>query len=112
MRKNVRRVVSLTLTVILMLTILAPAISSAAPGNGRAQLSKHDRVLLAEARANGDDTVTLLVAAKDGSNASVASAVSALGATVKYGATSSDTCASMSQSIKSRRSPESRTSKR
>jgi subtilisin family serine protease len=43
------------------------------------KLSKHDRELLATARANGDSTVTLLIAAKPGANKAVVSGLIALG---------------------------------
>ena len=45
--------------------------ASAAP----AKLGKEDRALLAQARANGDATVTLLLAAKDGQNAAAVAAL-------------------------------------
>ena len=46
------------------------------------QLGKHDRELLAQARAAGDPTVQLLVASATGQNPSVASAMTSRGATV------------------------------
>ena len=55
--------------------------SSAAPP---ARLDAHDRTLLAEARAEGRDTVTLLVAAAPGRAKSVAADLTALGAVVRY----------------------------
>ena len=61
--------------------------AQAAPGGpaGRtspSQLGKHDRELLAEARAAGERAVQLLVASARGRNSAVADAVTALGATV------------------------------
>ncbi len=60
--------------------------AEAAPGSSattsRDQLGKHDRQLLAAARAADDTTVQLLVAAAPGRSSSVASAMTALGATV------------------------------
>ena len=56
---------------------------SAQPGPGRGngkQLGKHDRGLIAEARANGKDTVTLLIATDRGQARRVSSALGALGA--------------------------------
>ena len=55
--------------------------SAAAPPS---RLDAHDRTLLAQARAAGDDTVTLLVAAAPGRTKSVVSGLSALGAVVRY----------------------------
>ena len=51
------------------------------PGSG---LGRHDRQLLAEARANGDPTVTMLIAAKSGSSDAVARGVQGLGGKVGY----------------------------
>jgi len=55
--------------------------AAAAPASG---LSKQDRVLLATAVANGEKTVTMLIAAKPGANKSVATGLTSLGATVRY----------------------------
>src|SRR5262245_39187910 len=54
---------------LVMMLILAPGSALAANGG---KLSKHDRELLAEARAQGQPTVTLLIAAKPGANKTVA----------------------------------------
>ena len=59
---------------------LEPRSAAAAPG----KLGKEDRALLAQARANGEATVTLLLAAKDGQNAAAVAALEAAGATVQY----------------------------
>ena len=56
-----------------------PTSSTSKPG----QLGKHDRELLAQARAAGDSTVRLLVASAPGRNAAVAAAMTTLGATVE-----------------------------
>jgi hypothetical protein len=70
-----------------LLTALLPAPTvlgrdrNAAPAGS---LSKHDRALIAEARVNGETSVTLLVAAKPGKNAAAASAITALGGTIAY----------------------------
>ena len=60
--------------------------AAAAPGSSAtppaSQLGKHDRALLAAARAADEPTVQLLVAAAPGRTSSVASAMTALGATV------------------------------
>ncbi|MFC7615493.1 hypothetical protein ACFQV2_20325 [Actinokineospora soli] len=65
---------------------LAPVPASAAPaadapGSG---LGRHDRQLLAEARANGDPTVTMLIAAKPGSSDAVARGLQGLGGRIGY----------------------------
>jgi subtilisin family serine protease len=61
--------------------------AAAAPGSAGTtqpgQLGKHDRELLADARAAGERTVRLLVASAPGRNAAVASAMTSLGATVE-----------------------------
>ncbi len=73
-----------------ILAVLALAMSfvlpaSAAPGGqGGRGLSKHDRELLAEARAQGEATVTLLIAAKPGANRTVATGIASLGGTVHH----------------------------
>jgi len=59
-----------------------PAQAAPADKPTKSQLGKHDRELLATARANSERTVTLLVAAAPGQNGTVASAMTALGATV------------------------------
>jgi Subtilase family len=51
------------------------------PGGG---MSKADRALLAQAVVNGDATVTLLVAARAGTEAQVASGITGLGGTIGY----------------------------
>jgi hypothetical protein len=57
--------------------------SGAIAANGGAKLSKHNRELLAEARAQGKSTVTVLIAAKRLKNSSVAGAVAAAGGSVR-----------------------------
>jgi hypothetical protein len=57
---------------------------SAQSGKGGGGLTKHDRELLADARANGKLTVTLLIASLPGFNNSVAGNVDALGGTIYY----------------------------
>ena len=70
-------------TAALLLAVVGGSVS-AQPGqdNGK-HLGKHDRQLIAEARANGKGEVTLLVAAEKGQARKVANALSALGATVR-----------------------------
>jgi subtilisin family serine protease len=64
------------------LTVLTLPGAQAAPSASGSGLDKHDRELLAEARADGDKTVTLLVASKAGANKTVVSGLTGLGATV------------------------------
>ena len=59
-----------------------PAQAAPAGNSTPGQLGKHDRELLASARAADEKTVQLLVAAAPGRNSAVASAMTALGATV------------------------------
>ena len=57
----------------------------AAPGAPLAdKLGKNDRALLAEARMSGATTITLLIAARQGSNRAVADAIGAQGGQVRY----------------------------
>src|SRR3954463_15335517 len=59
------------------------AATSAKTGTAKqSQIGKHDRELLATAVANGQSTVTLLIAAAPGQNSTVISGLQALGATV------------------------------
>jgi Subtilase family/Bacterial pre-peptidase C-terminal domain len=64
--------------------------AGAAGGSGSPKLSKEDRTALAEARANGEQQVTLLIAAKAGAMNAVASGVSGLGGTVRQTESSID----------------------
>jgi subtilisin family serine protease len=61
----------------------APAASPSRPGDDRG-LGKHDRELIATARASGKTTVQLIVAAVPGSSSQVDSAVRSLGGKVLY----------------------------
>ena len=69
--------------------VLAVAFSAAGPvsaqsGTGGGGLSKHARALLAEAVANGESTVTLLIASTPGSNNKVANGIQKLGGIVRF----------------------------
>ena len=65
--------------------VAAVSIPALAGGAGeRKGLSKHDRQLLAEARADGQDSVVVLIAAKGGGSKSVVSGLEGLGATVRF----------------------------
>jgi len=74
------------LSVLALLAVVATAIAlpafAGSGGNGP-KLSKHDRALLAEARANGESRINVLVATNGGTR-SVVSAIEGLGGTVGY----------------------------
>ena len=72
-----------SLVVVLAIAFAAVGPVSAQAGSGGG-LSKHDRQLLAEAIANGESTVTLLLASAPGSNNKVASGIQKLGGVVRY----------------------------
>lgn len=72
-----------SLVSVLAVTLSAVGSVSAQAGNGGG-LSKYDRQLLAEVIANGQSTVTLLIAATPGSNSRVASGIQRLGGFVRY----------------------------
>jgi subtilisin family serine protease len=65
----------------ILLSLFAPARPALAQGGGR--LSKHDRALIATARANGESTVVLLVAARNGRNAVAARDIARIGGVVQ-----------------------------
>jgi hypothetical protein len=58
--------------------------SSEATDQSPGKLGKQSRALLAQARVNGDSTVTLLLAAKDGQSAAAVAALQAAGGNVAY----------------------------
>ena len=72
---------SLVLVLAVAFSVFSPAAAQSGNGGG---LSKHDRALLAEAIANGESTVTLLIASTQGSNNRVANGLQRLGGTVRY----------------------------
>jgi hypothetical protein len=74
----------LSLIVVFAIAVSAVGLASAQSGNGRGGLSAHNRELLAQARANGERTVTVLIAVRPGSNNLVASQLAAMGAPVRY----------------------------
>jgi subtilisin family serine protease len=86
--KHARRLLaSIATSGMIAATMVAGAAgASGVPGGppGDRGLGKHDRELLAEARANGERTVTLLLAAAPKASSTVQSAVQALGGTVGY----------------------------
>jgi hypothetical protein len=75
------------LSSLLVLSLATATVSVAAPNAKDAKAGKlglHDTELLAAARAKGEPTVTLLIASTPGRNNNVASAVQALGGTIRY----------------------------
>ena len=74
-------VFSFLLMVVMIFSAVGPVFAQAGNDKG---LSKHDRELLAEAIANGQSTVTLLIAAQRGSNKRVVQGIESLGGTVRF----------------------------
>src|SRR5215216_1177421 len=72
---------SLLLVLAVVFSAVEPVFAQSGSGGG---LSKHDRELLAEAIANGQSTVTLLIASQPGANRTVATGITRLGGTVRY----------------------------
>jgi subtilisin family serine protease len=81
MYRKIFSVLSLVLVLAVALSGFSPAAAQTSNGGG---LSKYDRALLAEAIANGQSTVTLLIASTQGSNSKVANGIQKLGGTVRY----------------------------
>ena len=76
------------LSVFSLILILAVTFSTVGPvsaqsGSGRG-LSKHERELLAQAIANGESTIIVLIASTPGSNSKVAGGIEKLGGFVRY----------------------------
>jgi hypothetical protein len=78
-----RRVSALGLISIFTLSLMIPIGTLAAPP-AQSKLGKHDRALLAEARAEGRATVTLLIATAPGGTKQVADAIAAQGGAIRY----------------------------
>jgi len=72
---------ALSAMVLVAVSVAVPAIG--ANGNDKG-LSKHDRALLANARAAGEGSVIVLIAAKDGAANKAVGELEALGATIQY----------------------------
>ncbi len=81
MYRKVFPMFSLVLVLAVMFSVVGPVAAQSGSGGG---LSKHDRELLAEAIANGQSTVTLLIAAQRGANKRVAQGIASLGGTVRF----------------------------
>jgi hypothetical protein len=88
MRARFTRVASVALTTVIALSLVASAgitVNAAKSEKAKAsKLDQHDLDLIAAARARGESTVTLLIAASGGRNSSVASAVAGLGGSIGY----------------------------
>lgn len=82
MRTRLARVLT-TATVAALVASIAIASTALAESPGRSKLSKEDHQRLAAATANGSATVTMLFATVESSTGSVATALTALGATVR-----------------------------
>jgi subtilisin family serine protease len=65
------------------LTLFGAGAAGADPSSA-IKLSKHERALVAEARANGESTITLMIASKGKANGVVAKGLESIGATVAY----------------------------
>ena len=76
-----RRLATLVAVALLCAAVLPQTIAAAGPTG---KLSKQDRALIAEAKVNGKDTVTILVAAQPGANRTVASGLRASAPTIRY----------------------------
>ncbi|HKY52783.1 MAG TPA: S8 family serine peptidase [Anaerolineales bacterium] len=81
MYRKVFSVLSLVLVLAVSIASVGPASAQSGGGGG---FSKHDRELLAEARANGKASVMLLIASKPGQNNAVANGIAALGGNIRY----------------------------
>ena len=79
---SLRRVFVFGVTLATLFAVLAVFEFSASMQTTKSKLSKHDRELLATARANGESTVTLLIAAKPGANKTVVSGLISLGSKI------------------------------
>jgi Subtilase family len=79
-RRTVRAAVGLAVAAVACLLIVS---ATAAPGGGP-RLSKADRALVAQAKAKGAPTVTLLIATTPGAAKNVASGLGGLGASIGY----------------------------
>src|SRR5919108_1530252 len=76
------RLAALGIVAALLLSAIGPIATLAA--RPESKLGKHDRALLADARADGRRTVTLLIATAPGGTQSVADAIAAQGGAVRY----------------------------
>ena len=77
-----RRFAALVAVALLLAAVLPPGVAGADPRGG--SLSKEARQQVAKAAANGDTTITVLIAARNGANRTVATGIASLGGTVRY----------------------------
>ncbi len=77
-----RRLATFVAVALLCAAVLPQTLAAASPTGGK--LSKQDRALIATATAKGKDSVTILIAAQTGANASVVTGLRSLGATIRY----------------------------
>ena len=78
----VRRLAVLVAAALLVSAVLPGSLAAADPKGTK--LSKEAHVQLAKAAANGDKTITVLIAARPGSNSTVAAGITSLGGKVQY----------------------------
>jgi subtilisin family serine protease len=76
-----RRFAALVAVALLVAAVLPSGVAGADP---RSAMSKEARLQLAKAAANGDKTITVLIAAQKGANRTVATGIASLGGTVRY----------------------------
>jgi subtilisin family serine protease len=76
-----RRFAALMAMALMVAAVIPSGVAGADP---QSALSKEARQLLAKAAANGDETVTVLIAAQKGANRTVAAGITSLGGTVRY----------------------------
>lgn len=72
------------LFVVLAVCLLVATAASGQTPTGPSKLGKHDRELIAKARAAGESTVTLLIAAREGQNAAAIAGLEGAGGKVQY----------------------------
>src|SRR6476660_7480358 len=78
----IRRFAALVAASLILVAALPSGVAGADP-KGATQ-SKEFRQQLAKATVNGDKTLTVLIAARKGSNRAVANGIASLGGTVRY----------------------------
>ena len=81
-RVTTRAFGALTLAAVTVAALTGAAAFAVSSANGGGGLSKHDRELLAQAKASGKDSVILIIAAKGGANRDVVKGVEAQGGSI------------------------------
>jgi hypothetical protein len=80
-----KRTVRVLVGLVVATACLSLSLSAGAAGDGSGKkLSKRDHAAIADARARGQQQIGLMIAAKPGANALVASGINALGGTIRY----------------------------